>query len=164
MENTTFILNLNNFNKGDKLGGCATYVHCDENGVKSLWSENPDKFNHEERLDDLFCYATEGDRIDILDENPLCCHPRPDNGNVKLINLSLTWRPTFCVTKEEYALMRAASHTLSTHESFMEDVRKELNAFLEAHPHYSLCDIFYKKSVWNEALVWTREHFGQKED
>lgn len=47
------------------------------------------------------------------------------------------------------------------HRAFMSDVHKEINGFLEAHPQYTIFDLFNKKSVWDEALVWCRQTYGQ---
>ena len=35
-----------------------------------------------------------------------------------------------------------------------EEKFSHIEAFLEAHPHYFLSDVYYRESVWKEFEVW----------
>lgn len=35
-----------------------------------------------------------------------------------------------------------------------EEKYKQIEEFLEAHPHYFLSDVYYKKDVWDEMEAW----------
>ena len=30
--------------------------------------------------------------------------------------------------------------------------------FLKHHPHYLLCDVYYRESVWNEMETWVKKN------
>lgn len=42
-----------------------------------------------------------------------------------------------------------------------EDRYAEIVAFLKAHPHYLLSDVYYHKDVWEESVKWAKKNFGK---
>ena len=44
-------------------------------------------------------------------------------------------------------------------KDFGEERYSHIEAFLEAHEHYLLSDVYYRESVWKEFEVWEKEHY-----
>lgn len=42
-----------------------------------------------------------------------------------------------------------------------EEKFSHIEAFLEAHPHYYLSDVYYREFVWNEFEAWEKKTFSK---
>ena len=42
-----------------------------------------------------------------------------------------------------------------------EEKYQQIQDFLENHPHYFLSDVYYKKSVWDEAEKWIKAKYNK---